>query len=480
MIDQAKMPLYEALLLHKKRKPSSFHVPGHKSGFLYKTLDIDPTFYQFLTYDVTELSGLDDLFAPKGAIAEAQTLLTTYYETRASFFLVNGTTVGNLTMVLAVCSPGDVIFVQRNCHQSIIHACMLAKVKPVFLSPEMDNEFGVPNQIDLRVVKEAFKRYPQAKACVFTYPNYYGMTYQLKQIIEYAHENNLVVLVDEAHGPHFKLGEPFPPSAIDLGADIIVQSAHKILPAMTMGSYLHINSKAVSIEKVTRYLSMLQSSSPSYPIMATLDISRHFLAHFTTADIMHTIEERNKFIKKLKKISEIKIKQKQDPLKISLTHKKMSGYQLQTILESVGIYPELADPYQVLLIWPLLKKGQRYPFEEIVICLQNTLAVTTVDQSTCMQSFIEDKIKSHPITVLAYSYDEMEQKNIEWIDINEAEKRIAAKMIIPYPPGIPLLMTGEKISKKHIDQLNYLRQLNARFQENHPLFQEGKIAVFTK
>ena len=198
-------------------------------------------------------------------------------------------------MILSVCSEGDTVLVQRNCHKSILNGLMLANIMPVFISPEMDMNLSTPAGIDKHTVRQAFERYPNAKACIFTYPDYYGGTFDLKSIIEIAHQHDSLVLIDEAHGPHFKLGDPFPLSALNLGADMVVHSAHKILPAMTMGSFLHINSKNVPKAKVEFYLSVLQSSSPSYPIMASLDIARSYLAGFTKEDIAYTWEVRNVF-----------------------------------------------------------------------------------------------------------------------------------------------------------------------------------------
>ena len=242
---------------------------------------------------------------------------------------------------------------------------MLANVKPVFISPEMHIGLSLPAGISADTVKEAFEQYPDAKACILTYPDYYGGTFDLKTIIDTAHQHGSLVLIDEAHGPHFKLGDPFPTSALDLGADIVVHSAHKILPAMTMGSYLHINNEEVPKEKVEFYLSVLQSSSPSYPIMASLDIARGYLAGLTKKDIAYTYEARENFLRKIQSVPGLRARTSDDPLKITLQHPSVTGYELQSALEQSGIYPELADPYQRFLFSSFIKKqGIEYPFEQ--------------------------------------------------------------------------------------------------------------------
>ena len=430
-----------------------------------------------MKYDLTELSGLDDLHDASGVIEEAQMLLSALYETRKSYFLVNGSTVGNLAMILAVCNEGDVVLVQRNCHKSILHGLMLANVKPVFISPEMHIELSVPAGISADTVKQAFEQYPKAKACILTYPDYYGGTFDLKTIIDTAHQHGSLVLIDEAHGPHFKLGDPFPTSALDLGADIVVHSAHKILPAMTMGSYLHINSEEVTKEKVEFYLSVLQSSSPSYPIMASLDIARSYLADFTKKDIAYTYESREKFIREIQLIPGLQARTSDDPLKITLRHPSFTGYELQSAFEQSGIYPELADPYQVLLILPLLKQGIEYPFEQALerilkACQTNQLKKQLLDQTNTMGKDM-DKINE-----LSLTYKEMDDRPFVWVSMDQAAGKIAAKMLIPYPPGIPLLMPGEKVTSEQVLLIQNYLLTNARFQGGDEQLKVGKIAVF--
>ncbi len=277
MNKQNRTPLFDALCKHSNPNPISFHVPGHKSGTIFNQQQ-NNYYQEILRIDATELSGLDDLHSPEGVIKEAEELLADLYQVKKSFFLVNGSTVGNLAMILSVCEKDDVILVQRNCHKSVLNALKLAKAHPVFIDPDYNQDWKTATGVSKEIVERAISLYPQAKALCLTYPNYYGMVYDLKSIIELAHVHHIPVLVDEAHGPHFILGDPFPETAIQLGADMVVHSAHKTLPAMTMGSYLHINSNRINSDKVRDYLQMLQSSSPSYVIMASLDLARNYLA----------------------------------------------------------------------------------------------------------------------------------------------------------------------------------------------------------
>lgn len=474
MNNQSKIPLYQALVNHLCQNPISFHVPGHKYGQVFSTTDKE-VFQSFLKFDVTELSGLDDLHSPEGAILEAERLLAELYQVQKSSFLVNGSTVGNLAMIMTACREDSTVLVQRNCHKSVLNAIKLAKARPVFLEPEYDKEWKVAAGVRLETVKQALHIYPDAEAIILTYPNYYGMIYDLQAIINQAHLHKIPVLVDEAHGPHFILGGPFPISAVKMGADVVVQSAHKTLPAMTMGSYLHVNSGLVDQKKLADYLQMLQSSSPSYPIMASLDLARYYLADYKQEDIQYTLTKVNQFKKKLSTIPGIKVLEdpKSDPLKVTIqSTSDASGFELQKRLESTGIYTELADPHNVLFIIPLLKDQQSYPFEEAVLKITSAFKGLTSDKEK--EEFYHNDKK---ISELAIPYKEMSKYEEKAVLIKEAVGQVCAEMVIPYPPGIPLLLTGERITAEKIDNLEKLISHGARFQGGS-LLEAGLIKVF--
>lgn len=475
---QTKLPLFEALMKHKKQQPISFHVPGHKNGLVFPK-QMSRHYQDLLRIDVTELTHLDDLHAPTGVIAEAQTLLAAAYQADKSYFLVNGTTVGNLAMILSVCEENDIVLVQRNCHKSILNGLKLAKVIPVFLQPTFDQEWKVAGGVSLETVQTAINMYPQAKAIILTSPNYYGLTTDLKAIITEAHRQQMPVLVDEAHGAHFIIGEPFPPSAVQLGADIVVQSAHKTLPAMTMGSYLHVNEGRICLQQLEDRLQMLQSSSPSYPIMGSLDIARSYVATFTKQDLesnMMKVDEFTAQLRKNKQINVLRFSQDHgDPLKITLQSTiNVSGFALQQQLEQEGVYPELADPFNVLFVFPLLKKSIDYPIEQIVekitIAINKAATSTPKEQNYFITSFNE-------LSCLAIDFDQMIGLKRELVSIEKSIGKIAAEMIIPYPPGIPLILEGEKITIEHIQQLQLFLQTGARFQGGSHL-NDRQITVF--
>lgn len=470
-----RRPIVDALIQFQNRQPISFHVPGHKNGILS---GLPPEIQSALRYDLTELSGLDDLHYPEEAIKDAQVLLAEAYGAKESFLLVNGSTVGNLAMIHGVCKEGDTVIVQRNSHKSIFHALELAHVRPVYVSPQWDEESMTAAAVSLYAVQEAIKAYPEAKAVVLTYPNYYGMaSRELAAIISLCHENDMVVLVDEAHGAHFQVGNPFPVSSLTLGADVVVQSAHKTLPAMTMGSFLHIGSNRVSAKKIQKYLRMLQSSSPSYLILASLDDARAYLQNYSQPDIRMFMEKRERFLSSLRMIPHVKVMESDDPLKIMLRVDYHSGYQLKQKLEETGIEVELADAFQVLLILPLLKQWHAYPFAEIRSRLKEAVLMLEREERKETKLVVT---KLLDVTVPELSFEEIDLADQEWVSYTQVIGRIAAGMVVPYPPGIPLIVAGEKWTLTKVEELmNYLAS-NAQIQGDHrldskqlPVLQQG-------
>ncbi|MEC1180649.1 aminotransferase class I/II-fold pyridoxal phosphate-dependent enzyme [Metasolibacillus meyeri] len=459
-------PLVEALENFIEQEPYSLHVPGHKNGRITYLPD---EIQRALRYDVTELTGLDDFHQPEEAIAEAEELLRQTYEADRSFFLVNGSTVGNLAMIYATCQRGDTVFVQRNAHKSIFHALELVGVKPVYLTPEWDEHTCTATHVRLDVVKEALQYFPNVKAIILISPTYYGVvTEQLKSIIDLCHTYKIPVLVDEAHGAHFAASERFPISALALGADIVVQSAHKTLPAMTMASFLHVKSSLVEIEKVNRYLRMLQSSSPSYLLLASLDDARYYVSTYIEADTHYLMEKRMQWIESLRAVDNLTVIEVADPLKLLLRVQGYTGFQLKQKLEQNQLYVELADAEQVLTILPLLKRGEVYPFADMRIRIKEAVMDLLKTEGQALPK-LSEQFSLMNIVTPEYSFEEVERLEKEWVPYMRAIGRVVASMIIPYPPGIPLFVAGEKITVAKLSQLEELLAIGATFQGEHQL-----------
>nr|WP_276523308.1 aminotransferase class I/II-fold pyridoxal phosphate-dependent enzyme [Lysinibacillus fusiformis] len=464
---QKKKPILEGLERFRQQQNISFHVPGHKHGELSH---LPQAFKDVMRYDVTELSGLDDLHYPEEMILEAEHLLADTYGAMKSFFLVGGSTVGNLAMIYATCQKGDTIIVQRNAHKSIFHAIELVGAKPIFVSPIWDERTLTATHVTFQDLKEVVENYSEAKAVVLTYPTYYGVTSsEIQQQIAYCHEKGIPVLVDEAHGAHFHACSLFQPSALSLGADVVVHSAHKTLPAMTMASFMHVRSELIEADKIHHYLRMLQSSSPSYVLLASLDDARYYVQTYMESDGAYIIEKRNQWVEALRSIGSLEVIEVDDPLKLLLRVKGYSGFQLQKALEAEHVYGELADRNQVLFILPLLKQGHTYPFAEIRVRIKEavTLLLETakIDSSQVSQA----AYKFVQITEPIYTFNEIASLNKEWLPYMRTMGRISASMIIPYPPGIPLLVPGERITVAKLSQLEELLAAGATFQGNHRL-----------
>uniref|UniRef100_UPI004048DCCF aminotransferase class I/II-fold pyridoxal phosphate-dependent enzyme n=1 Tax=Lysinibacillus sp. FSL H8-0500 TaxID=2921393 RepID=UPI004048DCCF len=464
---QKKKPIIEGLERFRQQQNISFHVPGHKHGELSH---LPQAFKDVMRYDVTELSGLDDLHYPEEMIGEAENLLAKTYGAMKSFFLVGGSTVGNLAMIYATCQAGDTIIVQRNAHKSIFHAIELVGAKPIFVSPQWDERTLTATYVTYRDLKEAVESYSKAKAVVLTYPTYYGMTSSdIQQQIAYCQEKGIPVLVDEAHGAHFHACTLFQPSALSFGADIVVQSAHKTLPAMTMASFLHVNSQLIDADRIHYYLRMLQSSSPSYLLLASLDDARHYVQTYMESDGAYIIEKKNQWVEALRSIGSLEVIEVDDPLKLLLRVNGYSGFQLQQVLEAQHVYGELADANQVLLMLPLLKQGHTYPFAEIRIRIKEAITMLVDTEKTASKAAPRTAYQFAPITEPMYTFNEIASLNKEWLPYMRTIGRIAASMIIPYPPGIPLLVPGEKITVAKLSQLEELLAVGATFQGHHRL-----------
>lgn len=462
-------PIVEALQKFIKNNPLSLHVPGHKNGS-YSNLPIE--IKKALIYDVTELTGLDDFHNPEEAILEAEKLLAQTYGAEQSFFLVNGSTVGNLAMIYATCQQGDTVIVQRNAHKSIFHALQLVGVNPVYIAPKWHKQSQTAGSVHLEQLEQAINSYPEAKAVVLTYPTYYGITAKdIEKQISYCHAKGIPVLVDEAHGAHLTVSNQLPASALDLGADVVVQSAHKTLPAMTMASYLHIKSTRVDAEKINHYLRMLQSSSPSYLLLASLDDARQYVMNYRESDFDYLMEKRNQLIESLRTSTELQIVEVDDLLKLIVRAPGYTGFELKEALEKRQVFVELADANQVLLILPLLKHGDTYPFADLRIRMKEALIQLKESPGRAIQSN-QTEFEMSVVTKPELSFAQIDCTEKEWIPYVKAIGRIAATTLIPYPPGIPLFIPGEKITVAKLSQLEDLLVMDAAFQGEHRLHEK--------
>jgi arginine decarboxylase len=275
-VDQQQTPILQALLARVKAGQAPFYTPGHKQG------QGSPPALQTIwgtgvwQTDLSELPGLDNLFAPQASIQQAQELAAAAFGAEQTWFLVNGSTCGIMAAILSICAPGEQIILPRNVHQSAIAGLVLAEAMPIWVEPESDSELAY--SLSPSSVRLALQQYPQAKAILLVSPTYEGVCADVAAIANLAHQHQIPLLVDEAHGPHFAFHPDLPPSALSTGADLTVQSTHKVLSALTQAAMLHVQGNRIQRSRLSQSLRLLQSSSPSYLLLASLDAARHQMA----------------------------------------------------------------------------------------------------------------------------------------------------------------------------------------------------------
>ncbi|MBS7531810.1 aminotransferase class V-fold PLP-dependent enzyme [Hazenella sp. IB182353] len=450
-----KAPLWGALLQHHKNEVDRFHVPGHKGrGFA----EIHPDLYtDILKIDQTEVGALDDLHAPDGVIEDAQILAADAFGADHTFFLVGGTTAGNLAAILAVCSSNDIIIVQRNSHQSIYHACLIAEVRMVFLESTVDPETNLEKKLDIQQLEELLNQFPTTKAVVITSPDYYGQIQPVAEFVKCCHRHHIPLLVDEAHGAHLGFHPALPLSALQQGADIVTQSTHKMLCSMTMSSMLHIHTDKIDPVSIQRWLRLIESSSPSYPLMASLDLARRDLVINGPQKMNDILKWLTKFRAQVKQLSTIyEVYQiDQDPFKFTLASiYPVSGYQIANWLEQKGIYTEMADHCHVLFAFGLgTQENALTQLIDTLIDLDREV-VNFTHTRLDIKVPLPDKEHGHVV--------KLQRGSQELLPLDEAEGRVAAELIVPYPPGVPVLVPGEKYTQSLIQYLCAVHQMGGK------------------
>ncbi|GGI33896.1 MULTISPECIES: Orn/Lys/Arg family decarboxylase [Staphylococcus] len=423
-----KGPLYQRLETWATAQPISMHVPGHKNQTIGDL--------SFLSghYDITEITGFDDLHHPEDVLKDSMATIQRHSDYDA-YFLVNGTTSGILATIHAFQSlPGQVIMA-RNVHKSVFNALDLGHQQAFILPTEIHEktyQYLTPRPENIKL--------DNGKLGVITYPNYYGQTFDVARTIEAFHQGGIPVLVDEAHGAHFGL-KGFPSSALNAQADYVVQSFHKTLPSLTMSSVLYIHKKAPRRDQVIHLLQTFQSSSPSYLLMTSLESANAFYVSYESGRFF---ERRHQVIQALKEKG-LHVKTVDDPLKLLIYHSGLSGYELQKRMESLHIYAELADDQHVLWILPLWHANDTFPMEDLLRRLQ--------------QMKLPDKQRQNIFALETlytgegqYVPDTFEQTRT--ISFHEAEGATLAQHLTVYPPGVPTLLKGEKLTASMIALIN--------------------------
>ncbi len=465
---QYRTPLFDALVSLAESRKVSFHTPGHKSG-----KGISTRFRKFVgpkifTIDLTTLDEVDCLQRPVGVIKEAQELAAEAYGADHSFFLINGTTGGNHAMILSAANPGDEILVARNAHKSILTGIVMSGATPRFFLPAFDQELGILLNVTGEAVRIAVEQHPHARILSLTSPNYYGVAADLRGIVAEAKGRGILVLVDEAHGPHLHFHPNLPTSALDAGAHVCVQSTHKILGGMTQSSMLHVKGGEIDHARVVRLLHLLQSTSPSYILMASLDLARMQMATegkkllSKAIDLARDARERINRIPGLSCFGEADLPEggfSLDVTKLTICVKRLglTGFEASALLNAeFGIQVEMADLFNVLVIVSI---GDRRDDLDRLVAALDSLAGRGARAK-------DRRPIPSPLPPMGQQFQIPPRDAFfgpsEHLPLAKAEGRISSDIVTIYPPGIPVLVPGEEVGASTIDYLLSLASYGAR------------------
>ena len=455
-------PIVEGLRRYMEEKNARFHMPGHKGKNNYFNWE------DLIPYiDVTEVNGTDNLHNPSGIIKRSEELAAITFGAKQTLFSVSGTTSGIYSAILSSTKPGDKILIQRNCHKSVYNALIFGRLNPVYIYPEYSYKDNVLGGVDPELVDKYLLEDNEIKAVVITYPTYYGICSDIIKLSQIVHKHNKILIVDEAHGSHLKFSNKLPISALEAGADIVVQSTHKTLPAFTQSSMVHVGSDKVDIERLKLYMTMFQSTSPSYILMASLDVARAYMDKYGEENINIHINRIKKITDYLRGIKGVKVFDIEninnnnnffafDTTKIlfSLIDLNISGTKLDEILRSrYNIQIEMADYYYGLAITTILDDEK--DLEKLAYSLEDVAKNTKIEEVKNLNIRFENV---NPVSELK-PYEAFEREKLK-VNLEISENKICGDFIIPYPPGIPIICPGEIITKDIIDYINFLKVNN--------------------
>lgn len=469
MLNQNKTPLLDALKVNAARPHTPFYTPGHKQGEGISQPLADLLGKAVFRADLTELSDLDNLFAPQGVIQEAQQLAAEAFGALQTWFLVNGSTCGIEAAILATCGTGDKIILPRNVHSSAIAGLILSGAIPIFLNPEYDPLLDIAHSSTPNAVQSALQQHPDAKAVLVVYPTYYGVCGDLSAIANITHQYNIPLLVDEAHGAHFAFHPELPTPALTAGADLTVQSIHKVLGAMTQASMLHIQGNRIDCDRISKALQLVQSTSPSYLLLASLDAARQQMAMHGKMLMSHTLqltEEARTRISQIPELSVLQMPQLEESpgfvaldktrLTVTVSGLGLTGFEADEILdEKFAVTAEFASLQHLTFIISL---GNTPADIEKLVQGFTTLAKEYRRSNLTVKNQVGLNLDRTLDYALELSPREAFFAVSEILPLTQTNKRICAEIVCPYPPGIPVLMPGEVITKS---VLEYLQQIQA-------------------
>lgn len=449
--------LMERLTAYGASDYYGFHMPGHK-----RNIDlcggVSP--YQI---DITEIDGFDDLHHAEGILKEAQELAASVYHAQETHFLINGSTVGILSAILGITRRGDEILVARNCHKSVYHAIEMQDLRPFYVYPEFDPQTQLNTEVSAEDIQEMLKEHPGIRAVVIVSPTYDGVVSDVEAIAEAVHAHGIPLVVDEAHGAHFGFHPYFPENSNTKGADIVIHSLHKTLPSLTQTALLHMNGERADRRRVRKYLHMLQSSSPSYVLMASMDSCIHLAAEHSDELFGSYVERLGRVRNELQGLKNLRLfrtpSMEPSKLVVSVKDAKISSLELyHRLVEEYHLQPEMRAGSYVLLMTSVgdTEEGMNRLLE----------ALKRIDEQT-------DHCRREEFVSIAGGYPWQEQvltpgeaeamregttdrvRKILW---EKCAGEIAMEYAYLYPPGCPLIVPGERVSQEAADMLQWYKK----------------------
>ena len=460
-LDQDRAPVYEALQEFRRNRVVPFDVPGHKRGRGNPEL-VSLLGKQCVELDVNSMKPLDNLCHPVSVIKEAEILAADAFGAAHAFLMVGGTTSAVQTMVLTACKRGEKIILPRNVHRSVINALVINGATPIYVNPDTDKRLGIALGMKISQVEKAIEENPDASAILVNNPTYYGICSNLRKIVELAHAHGMMVLVDEAHGTHFYFGENMPVTAMEAGADMSCVSMHKSGGSLTQSSILLIGSN-VSAGYVRQVINLTQTTSASYLLLASLDISRRNLALRGKESFRQVVSIAEYARGEINKIGGYYAYGEElingDSI-YDFDKTKLTIFTLDLGLAGIEVYDLLRDEYDIQLelgdignVLAYISIGDRIrEIERLVSALYDIKRLYSKDRSGLFDhEYINPSVVMTPQEAFYAAKEEM-------IPIRETNGRICTEFVMCYPPGIPILAPGERITQEIIDYILYAKQ----------------------
>ena len=459
-LSQVNAPIYEALRKFRRMRVVPFDVPGHKRG--RGNMELTEFLGQdCMNVDVNSMKPLDNLCHPVSVIKDAEMLAAEAFGAANAFFMVGGTTSAVQSMIMYACKSGDKIIMPRNVHRSAINALIITGAVPVYVNPEVNHQLGIALGMSVSQVEKAIKENPDAKAIMVNNPTYYGICSDLKKITELAHAHGMLVLVDEAHGTHFYFGENFPITAMAAGADCASVSMHKSGGSLTQSSFL-LMGKDINADYMRQVINLTQTTSASYLLLSSLDISRKRLALSGREIFAKTVEMAEYARKEINDIGGYYAYSRElingDSI-YDFDVSKLSVYTLPIGLAGIEVYDLLRDEYDIQIefgdignILAYISVGDRERDIERLISALAEIKRRFGKSGTGMltQEYISPVIAERPRK--AFYSDKIS------LSLDEAAGHVCSEFVMCYPPGIPILAPGELITPEIIDYIRYAKE----------------------